>query len=378
MIQEKVAVKKTYDSVLVVCTRRIGDVLLATPVIRSLKASAPDAAIDMLVFSGTEDVVTANPDIRQVWTVPTRASVRESVTMLSQIWRRYDFALSVLPGDRPVFYAWAAGRHSVATVTPERKSWWKRLLLDGQESFDNYDTHTVAMNLRLLRLLGVDAIATPVVTWTVEDEVAARAVFPGMEGSERYAVLHVTPKFVYKAWTASGWAMLGRWIRDCGVQVVVVGGTSADERVTVARILEGLPSDVINLTGRVTLRALGAILNRAALYVGTDTAVTHMAAALGVPTIALFGPSNPVKWGPWPSAWPADSPSPWKRVGSQQRGNVYVLQGEGDCVPCLHEGCERHVNSMSDCLQQLPVSRVIEVAEQMLQRQHRHPAIVEA
>lgn len=369
---------KTYESVLVVCTRRIGDVLLATPVIRSLKAAVPQAAIDMLVFRGTEDVVTANPDIRRVWTVSPGASVRESLTMLSQMWRRYDLALSVLPGDRPVFYAWAAGRRSMATVTPERKSWWKRLLLDGLESFDNFDTHTVVMNLRLLRLLGVAAVATPVVTWAPEDEVAARAVFQDMDGSERYAVLHVTPKFVYKAWTASGWAMLGRWIRDCGVKVVIVGGTSPDERATVSRILDGLPPDVIDLTGRVTLRALGPILSRAALYVGTDTAVTHMAAALGVPTIALFGPSNPVKWGPWPSAWPADSPSPWKRVGSQQRGNVYVLQGEGDCVPCLHEGCERHVNSMSDCLQQLPVSRVIEVAEQMLQRQHRHPAIVEA
>lgn len=368
---------KTCESVLVVCTRRIGDVLLATPVIRSLKAAVPQAAIDMLVFRGTEDVVTANSDIRRVWTVSPGATVRESLTMLSQMWRRYDLALSVLPGDRPVFYAWAAGRRSMATVTPERKSWWKRLLLDGLESFDNFDTHTVVMNLRLLRLLGVAAVATPVVTWAPEDEVAARAVFQDMDGSERYAVLHVTPKFVYKAWTASGWAMLGRWIRDCGVKVVIVGGTSPDERATVSRILDGLPPDVIDLTGRVTLRALGPILSRAALYVGTDTAVTHMAAALGVPTIALFGPSNPVKWGPWPSAWPADSPSPWKRVGSQQRGNVYVLQGEGDCVPCLHEGCGRHVNSMSDCLQQLPVSRVIEVAEQMLQRQHRHPAIVE-
>ena len=369
--------KQTYKNVLVVCTRRIGDVLLATPVIRSLKAAAPQAAIDMLVFSGTEDVVTSSPDIRQVRTLPVRASVAESLTMLAQIWRRYDLALSVLPGDRPVFYAWAAGRHSVATVTPEWKSWWKRLLLDGQESFDNHDTHTVVMNLRLLRLLGVPAIATPVVTWAPEDEVAARAVFPGMEGQERYAVLHVTPKFVYKAWTASGWALLGRWIRDCGVKVAVAGGTSADERVTVSRILDGLPSDAIDLTGRVTLRALGFILSRASLYVGTDTAVTHMAAALGVPTIALFGPSNPVKWGPWPSDWTADTLSPWKRVGSQQRGNVYVLQGEGACVPCLHEGCGRHVNSLSDCLQQLPVSRVIEVADELFQRQLRHSATVD-
>lgn len=371
--------KKTYESVLVVCTRRIGDVLLTTPVVRSLKAAAPHAAIDMLVFSGTEDVVAANPDIRHVWTLPTRASVRASLALLSKIWRRYDLGLSVLPGDRPVFYAWAAGQHSVAAVTPERKSWWKRLLLGGQESFDNHDTHTVVMNLRLLKSLGVPAIPTPIVSWAPEDVAAARAVFPSLEVSERYAVLHVTPKFVYKAWTPSGWAMLGRWLGDHGVKVVVVGGPSADERGTVAKILEGLPSDVIDLTGQVTVRALGVILSRAALYVGTDTAVTHMAAALGVPTIALFGPSNPVKWGPWPKAWPAESLSPWKKVGSQRQGNVAVLQGEGACVPCLHEGCGRHVDSVSDCLQQLSIHRVIEAAARMLGHQEaRSPQPVES
>lgn len=370
--------KHSYESVLVVCTRRIGDVLLATPVIRSLKASYPQAAIDMLVFRGTEDVVTANPDLRRVWTVSPATPVGESLTILSQIWRRYDLALSLLPGDRPVFYAWAAGRHAVATVTPGPKSWWKRWLLDSQEPFDNHQTHTVVMNLRLLESLGVAAIPTPVVTWTPQDEVAARSAFPGLGGDEPYAVLHVTPRYAYKAWTVSGWAKLGRWIRDCGVKVVVVGGTSAGERATVAQILEGLPSDTMNLTGRVTLRALGAVLKRAALYVGTDTAVTHMAAALDVPTIALFGPSNPVKWGPWPSFWSTDLSSPWKKVGSQRQGNVYVLQGEGECVPCLHEGCERHINSLSDCLQHLPVGRVVEIASQMLQRPGRHPVILEA
>jgi heptosyltransferase-3 len=83
-----------------------------------------------------------------------------------------------------------------------------------------------------------------------------------------------------------------------------------------------------------------------------------MAAALGTPTVALFGPSNLVKWGPWPLCY-AEDLNPWKMRGSQRVNNVIVVQGEGTCVPCMEEGCECHNDSLSDCLQNLPVANVI-------------------
>src|SRR5690242_2020094 len=92
-------------SVLVVCMRRIGDVLLATPVVRSIKTAHPDAAVDMLVFEGTQDVIAANPDIGRIWTIADRASTGAHLTMIRSLWRRYDVALSVIGGDRPIMYA---------------------------------------------------------------------------------------------------------------------------------------------------------------------------------------------------------------------------------------------------------------------------------
>jgi heptosyltransferase-3 len=148
------------------------------------------------------------------------------------------------------------------------------------------------------------------------------------------------------------------------MRVVVTGMGSADQAYC-EQVIQGLPESV-NLVGRVALPALGCLLSRAALYVGTDTAVSHMAAAVGVLSVVLFGPSNPVKWGPWPKDFPSTTNSPWRKQGSQRQGNVFLLQGEGDCVPCLAEGCDRHINSLSDCLQQLPVHRVIKAAETML------------
>jgi heptosyltransferase-3 len=359
-------VARAIRNALVVCTRRIGDVLLATPVVRSLKRAYPDAAVDMLVFEGTQDIVSANQDIRKVWTIAEDPPIGTHLALLRSLWRRYDLALSVLEGDRPTFYAWVAGRYRVGTLLPDKKSWWKRRLLDEWVPFDNLHVHTVSMNLRLVERLGITPHATPIVDWTSADEDAVGRLLGSMGCGRRYAVLHVSPKFAYKTWTASGWAALGRWLADQGLTVVVTGGTAPDERTYCEDVVGRMPDNSVNLAGQVRLPALGYLLSRASLYVGTDTAVSHMAAAVGAPTIVLFGPSNPVKWGPWPKDFPAAGGSPWKTKGSQRQGTVWLLQGEGACVPCLVEGCGRHIDSLSDCLQNLPVDRVIKAAEMML------------
>ncbi|OQW30854.1 MAG: hypothetical protein A4E19_08900 [Nitrospira sp. SG-bin1] len=352
------------NSALVVCTRRIGDVLLATPVVRSLKAALPHLMIDMLVFEGTQAVVAANPDIHRIWTIAERPSIGKHIMLLASIWRRYDLALSVLAGDRPTFHAWVAGKYRLGTLLTDGKSWWKRELLHGWVPFDNLHTHTVVMNLRLLASLDVQSLGTPVVRWTADDEESVCRVFPQMHGSRPYAVLHITPKFAYKTWTVAGWVALGHWLNDRGMKVIVTGMGSTEQEYC-RQVIQGLP-DAVNLVGCVTLPAIGYLLTHADLYVGTDTAVSHMAAAVGTPSVVLFGPSNPVKWGPWPKDFPPTAPSPWVRQGSQRQGNVFLLQGEGDCVPCLGEGCDRHVNSLSDCLQRLSVHRVIQAVETML------------
>ncbi|CUQ68059.1 glycosyltransferase family 9 protein [Candidatus Nitrospira inopinata] len=352
--------------VLVICTRRIGDVLLATPVVRSLKTAYPTAAIDMLVFEGTEDVISANPDIDRVWTVAERPTTAAHARLLRSLWRRYDLALSVLAGDRPTFYAWVAGRRRVGLLRPGKKAWWKRRLLNQWVPFDRLDTHTVAMNLRLLEPVGIKPLANPVVEWKGDDEEAVQRLFPSVLGHRPFAVLHVSPKFSYKMWTAEGWAGLGRWLTDQGLPVIVTGGDTQEELAYCEDVTRRLPGGSVNLAGQLGLPALGYLLSRAAVYVGTDTAVSHMAAAVGAPTVVLFGPSNPVKWGPWPKDFPFCENSPWKTKGTQRQGNVLLLQGEGDCVPCYAEGCDRHIDSRSDCLQNLSVDRVIHAVETML------------
>lgn len=342
--------------ILVVVTRRIGDVLLATPLIRSLKQAWPDARIEALVFAGTQGVLAANPDLHAVHTVPERPGLAQHLALLMRLFRRYDLALSLLPGDRPTLYAWLAGRRSIGLLVDQSGQRWKQRLLDQWVALDAVNTHTVRAHLALAGALDIPAVSEVIVSWSTHDSAAVDALLGKTCGA--LAVLHPYPKFRYKMWQQQGWVEVARWLIDNDFRVALTGSPEADERAYVDAIAQQLPDTVINAAGKLSLGGTAALIARAQFYVGPDTAVTHMAAATGVPVITLFGPSDPVKWGPWPRGHDAAT-NPWRRLGDQRSGNVQLLQGRAACVPCGHEGCERHIGSASDCLLAISAHSII-------------------
>lgn len=350
---------KSPKKILVVATRRIGDVLLTTPLIRSLRQAWPDAAIDALVFSGTEGVLVSNPDIHRILTVTQRPTLFRHLCLLFSLWRRYDIALSLMPSDRPTLYARIAGKRCFGIAAAGGKHLWKKWMLTQSVQFDNLDTHTVLMHLQLADLLGVPRCNEVVAAWRAEDVSAVHRALPFDCEAQTYAVLHIHPMYVYKAWRREAWVQLADWLHIQGIRIVLTGGNSKEEIDDVRELSRSLPHDTVDATGKLSLSAVAYLLGKAYAYVGPDTVVTHIAAAVGTPTVALFGPSNPVKWGPWPKGYEGIG-NPYKMKGTQHVGNVVLLQGVGDCVPCLEEGCERHIASLSDCLQKLPAVRVID------------------
>ena len=158
-------------------------------------------------------------------------------------------------------------------------------------------------------------------------------------------------------WQRDTWVEIARWLKARGLRVVLSGGGGEDELEYVGAVARTIP-DAVNLAGKLALSEVAYLLAHARAYVGPDTAVTHMAAALGVPVVTLYGPSDPVKWGPWPAGY-ARAVNPWRRLGTQRVNNVTLIQGNAACTPCFNEGCDRHVASFSDCLQQLPAVKVV-------------------
>ncbi len=374
---------KAPRQILVAVPLRIGDVLLSTPVIRSMRLAWPQAKIDVLVFEHTEGILLRNPDINRVITVAARPGFWVHLRLILSLFRRYDLALTTQLGDRPTLYAWIAGKVRVGMQDGSSKERWKQRLLTRWALFDHVGTHTVLTNLGLADLLGIKRSHEVVVAWDTSDENSVSGLLPFDIGMEPFAVLHMSPKFSYKMWHREGWVELAQWLEKNRIRTVLTGSSAPDEMAYVEQIFRSMPSGTVNMAGKLSLAESAYLISRAKCYVGPDTALTHMAAALGTPTVALFGPSNPVKWGPWPKDYMEDR-NPYGMKGTQRVNNVVLLQGVGDCVPCMEEGCDRHNDSLSDCLQKMPTARVIDAVNQLMNlplalvRELVHPASVQS
>ena len=340
--------------ILVVSLRRIGDALLTTPLIRSLRRAWPDATIDVLTFAGPARIIDGNPDVDHVIAAPERPTTVETLALVARLFKRYHLAVSTQPGDRPTAFAVLAGRtHAGQTHTdgPRLGQLIKARVLHRMTPAVP-DIHRVEQMLRLADALGIARVPE-----LVGPAPAASADIP----AGPYAVIHAAPTFRYKQWTRDGWRGLAAGLAQRGLTVVATCGPDAAERRDLEALWQGIAT-----VHSLTWPGNAALLAGARIYIGPDTSITHLAAATGCPTVALFGPTDPRVWGPWPVG---GMDTPWQASGTiQHRGNVWIVQNPLPCLPCTFEGCERHIGSESICLQELRAEQVLAAADQALAR----------
>jgi heptosyltransferase-3 len=318
-----------------------------------LKRAYPAASIQALVFAGTEGILAGNPDLAGIGVMPERASAGESLAMVRRLWRRYDLALATQTGDRPTGFAWAAGRHSAGPVEAAGfAAGLKRFALDRSYPTDRKQ-HRVRDLLRLAEIVGIPAVPEVICP-------AGQIRTDLLPPPSPYAVVHAGPMYQYKRWTMDGWRGLAAAMRARGFTIVATGGP-ADRAYLDLVWGDG---DVVRLDGKLTWPEISALISAAGVYVGPDTAVTHLAAATGCHTVALYGPTDPGIWGPWPIG---GLDRAWAAAGTiQHRGNVWLVQNPLPCLPCQHEGCERRLDSYSRCLDELSLAQVMTAVDQAL------------
>lgn len=360
--------------VLLIATQQIGDVLLCTPLLKSMRAAWPNALIDVLVYRNTSGILAGNTDCNTVIESDNHPSLSASFKLLKTIFRQYDLAVTTQGNDRAHQYAFLAGKKRMGLIPSlNSKHWWKKMSCQRWSLLDENDTHTVVQNLLLADLMAIDrkyALTPPKLSsadsWSRLNQLSGFNLI-----EQAYTIIHPLPMWQYKRWTDSGWLNLIQHLLDQGQRVVITGGP-ADNEKNYAQMLtdhfaEKTGAHVVSLAGKTSFAEMSVLLTHATAYIGPDTATTHLAAACGTPTLAIFGPTNPVKWAPWPYGYNQPS-SPWQRYSStyQRVNNVILLQGGGDCVPCHKAGCDNHNNSHSRCLDELPAGRVIQALNMLL------------
>lgn len=359
---------KTPKSILLISTRQIGDVLLTTPLLRTLRQNYPEAKIDVLVFKGKEGILEGNLDLNEIIAVNEKPSRREYRQSIRRLFRKYDVAFITQASDRGHIYGLIAAKQRIGLI-PEEKShqWWKKLLCKAWQVLDDHNTHTVTQNLLLAECVDLSLSYDVSLPSRAESESFLRNQFNIDTKNLNYVVIHPYPMWQYKLWTIKGWRTLISHLHSIGLHVVISSGNAPNELAYCKQVAEPFTTMLTNLEGKTKFSDAAFLLKSAIAYIGMDTAMTHLASASGTPTLAIFGPTNPIKWAPWPIDY-HERKSPWQHYSPEHQmvSNVMLLQGRGECVPCHKAGCDDHNNSHSQCLDTLDAERVIQAFRRLI------------
>ena len=147
-----------------------------------------------------------------------------------------------------------------------------------------------------------------------------------------------------------GWCDVAEFLSDNGIKSYLIGGGGETEKEYLNEAMRSMPASTVNLSGKTRFAQASELIAACSIYVGVDTVNTHIAAAHGVPTIALFGPGNPYCWGPWPVGHATET-SPWTMYGSQRLGNVMIVKRDAACERCEKQNCLELKIKVDGCAQ---------------------------
>ena len=351
---------------LIIKLRHIGDALLGTAVATALKAIAPECHVTYLVAAGTEELAGLCPDVDVVLTVargtrdaggPVRYLAHQAALVRALRRGRFDLALDLGGGDRAAFLAWASGATLRVGVLPSRQTRHVRRWAFDRVIAPDARAHTVQQDLDVLRAAGFAVETAPVrvaVPEFLRRQAVSRLRAAGVAAEAPLAIVHPTTRWKFKGWPEERFAACVRRLRAEGIQVALTCGPAEDERGIVQRIIALAGVAGARFPGTLSLTELAALLPAAQVFLGVDSAPAHLAAALGVPCVVLFGPTGAYNWGPWiPTA--ARTPYP-ARGGRQTAGPHVVLQQDWECSGCGLAGCLP--GKRSECMEALEAEEV--------------------
>lgn len=312
----------------------IGDVLFTTPVIKAIKKQFPEAFIGYWSNARVKPILASNPQIGKVFAL-SRGDLKKiyQESFLKGAWcslklaweikkEHFDICLDFSLDHRYSLFAKIIG-------IPRRVGFNYKArgrFLNSRIDIDGYhDRHVVEYYLELLKFLGIQAFDNDLyLAVPLESEIKAKNILASAGIVENDLVVGIAPgaggswgkDAGYKHWPALKFAQVGdKLISELKAKVVILGDES--ERKIAEVILHAMRNKPIDLTGKTSLEILPALIKNCNLLITNDGGPMHMAAALGVKTVSIFGPVSEVVYGPFPS-----------------KRNHVVLKWDIACRPC--------------------------------------------
>ncbi len=345
--------------VLIIKLRHHGDVLLTSPLFTVLANHLPGVRADALVYDDTAPLLEGHPHVHRIHRVgrqwrklPWRARWQQERALLADLRQvGYDLVIHLTEHWRGARLARALRpRLAVTPAWPRRAG--SRLW---QGSFTHHYPqparlrHTVEKHLDALRCLGIhptpDERKLVLVPGREAEEEASRLLAGAGLGERPFVLFHPTSRWLFKCWNIAQCSRFIQALQQREIPVVVTAAPEKAELERVEQILAPLERPVVDLSGRLGVKSLAALTARAGCFVGMDSLPMHIAAAMGTPTVALFGPSGDAEWGPW-------------------QVPCRVLTHPVPCRPCGMDGCAG--GKVSDCLERIEAEAVLTAVQELM------------
>jgi lipopolysaccharide heptosyltransferase III len=342
---------------LVIKLRHLGDVLLTSPVFSCLARHEPHIEIDALVYRDTEEMLSGHPDIAQLFTIdrmwkhlgPLRQLRAEGSLISALRARRYDLIIHLTEHNRGVWLSRLLRPKVAVAPAGEFGRLFNRSFTHRYPVVGGNRRHTVEIHLDSLRRIGVypgpNERGLTLAPGADATEKVARRLAEHALAERSFILVHPGSRWHFKCWTVAHMRELIRALQARGWRVVLSAAPDRAELAMADDILQGL-KDVVTFAGNLSLKELAALIGRARLFIGVDSAPMHIAAAMGTPTVALFGPSGDIEWGPW-------------QVPSR------IITADYPCRPCGLDGCGG--GKRSECLEAIGSNQVLSAVQSLLQ-----------
>jgi predicted lipopolysaccharide heptosyltransferase III len=335
------------ERVLVVRLRSIGDAVLSTPSLFALKRFLPNASIDVLLEDWVAPVLDGFAFVDNVLTV-----VRSSISSRARVAARlranhYDIVYNLHGGTTATLLTRATGaKHRVGYQDYQYARLHNHLAPSPLALWNRDKTHSVEQQLALLGWTGVPVTDRPrtqlTVTAAASAETAQRLARVGFAGKS-FAVIHPAAAFDTKQWATENFGRVIAALATNGLPTIVITGPKETALVDALQRKSATP--IAALTN-LTLPEVTALLSQARLFVGNDSGIAHIAAAVETPSVVVFGSSNRAHWRPWATR-PAE-----------------MVFDELDCQPCHGYYCEKF--DQPECIRGVAVERVMAAVERVL------------
>ncbi len=336
--------------ILIIQLGDIGDVVWAIPAFWAVKNYFPQSDVSVLTRKPNGDLLLDDPHIDTAFQIGKKNISEELQLIISLRRKKFDLIFDLRADDRGAYTSFFVGARIRAALYYAGLFWRNRMfthLVDAPATEREKTCRAAEQSLKIIKGFGIKestVIPQIFVSSATKNKIETLLAAEKVAVKDGYVTINPFSRWSYKEWGMNKWCELISFIwQKYKMPVLIMGSEEERLRADQLTLDSGFP--VYNLAGKTSLLEMAGLLQKSLLHIGVDSAAPHIAAAVGTPTLTIYGPSDWHEWAP---------------PGEKNK----VVLPDMDCSPCCKKGCDG--SGRSECMETMVVRKVQDAVEKMM------------